>query len=842
MTDRMLKPLVTVFLSALLLLQGAVCLAGTVKVGIRDARKTLEFSSLQGEATGALVDLWRLWGQENGYNLQFVVIPGEETMAWLRNGQIDVVANALPGDELVYSAPYFTQDFYLFTFKKHYLDSLTSFPARVGVLAIDEPFLPVDLLEHIQLRRYQNHQEMLEGMHSGVVNFMVANDISLNHAGIEYDLLLLNYPETPVYSHPIRAGTLAENRSLIEAFDSGFKKIRVEDIAAIKGRWMPSTIGFRLPWSFLGLALVVLLSSVLIVVVWVMNRKLEQKVAGQTRELEGQKRELEQDIERRKVLEGELQQAKTQADAATEAKSNFLANMTHELRTPLIGVLGMNELLLNTALNERQRALAVTVERSGETLLSLVSDILDFSKIESGHLSLNLTTVNFADIIEETTLLLAQKAAEKGLVLVCEVAPEACWQVLADPLRLRQILLNLISNAVKFTPQGEVSVRLGMSPVGADKGCFTLEVEDTGVGIKPEDQATIFAPFVQIDSTSTRAFGGTGLGLTIVSQLVKAMGGELGVESLHGQGSRFHVTTTLPLLAYCKPESFFIRHGRVLLQDYHTRRREALERKLTFLGFEVATAASVEQALQNLLNDHAKGDFFDLVLIPTAARVSTGEPLYEKIRQEKVLQSLPLIGLCSCLSMLNEDYPDDLALLEEPVTWGNLLAALKGCAGEPKQIPAATTGGVAMKFRKADSREVCEDTVLPGSRILVADDYAVTRDLVRHFLAADGLVIDEATSGKEVLALTANTQYDLILMDCNMPEMSGMEATRILRKQGHLAPIVALTAHVDRRIYEECRAAGMNDYLPKPFRGNELRAKVERWLVADQVDLSAGST
>ena len=421
--------------------------------------------------------------------------------------------------------------------------------------------------------------------------------------------------------------------------------------------------------------------------------ELECQVAVQTEELQRQKQvlelaleELEADIRHRQQVEVELIQTKEAAEAANRAKANFLANMTHELRTPLIGVLGMNELLLDTPLDEGQRKLADTVRRSGEVLLAMVSDILDFSKIDSGHLRLCPVAADFAGIVEETVQLLEGPAAEKGLALSCRIAPEARQQVLADPLRLRQILLNLVSNAVKFTARGEVVVRLDRTTKeGADR--YLLEIADTGIGMEPADLERIFAPFVQIDSTATRAFGGTGLGLAIVRQLVGLMGGELGVESQPGKGSRFRVS--LPLSA------------------------------------------------------------------------------------------APPVG-----------------------------AEAFGDAGETP-APLCLSG---------------------SERILVADDYAVTRELVRQLLAIEGLTIDEAASGREVLTLVAANDYGLILMDCNMPELDGMETTRRLRQQGCLTPIVALTAHVDSRIYQECQEAGMNDHLPKPFRRRELQAMVDKWL------------
>ncbi|MDT8444789.1 MAG: ATP-binding protein [Desulfuromonadales bacterium] len=835
---RMRKAFCLVGLFLCLVLQVTDCAAEMLKVGIRADRRPLEFATSQGGAAGVLVDLWTYWGEQNGVDVSFVVNGDEEIGQLLQSGQIDIIANARPGGELVYSAPYFTYDYFLFSEKNRYLESPQSLLIKVGLLAVDEPFLDEALLNFSRIQSYQNYQELLEDMHVGVIDFMLSNDLNLNFSVIsDIELFRLNYPKHPFYNYPVRAAALGAKLALIETFDKGMRQIPPQELTAIKSRWIQSTVGYRLPWSLIGFAMIVFIASSLMLVAWIMKLKLEQQVAEQTLVLEAQKQALEQDIERRKLLEQELKQAKLLAVAATDAKSNFLANMTHELRTPLIGVLGMNELLMTTSLSERQKALTITVQRSGEVLLSLVSDILDFSKIESEKLTLETVPADLSHIVEETVLLLAGMAAEKNVALVCQVAPDACWEVSADPLRLRQVLLNLISNAVKFTEQGEIVVRLAMTSRDDHAGFFTIEVEDTGIGMNTEDHNRIFAPFVQIDSAATRTFGGTGLGLAIVRQLVDLMGGSLTLESRVGEGSLFRVQLALPLLARLEPQFAEKFHGcRVLVQGSNRRALAALEEKLTFLHAHVVAVETAGDAWLQLINGQLQGAPFALAMISPTAKVADEGLLYDKISHEQRLAGLQMIILCSSMSMLKERRLPELPLLEEPVTWSHLITALGNAFQENRRPLEKQLEPLSVSSQERVAQGA-SDT--PCGRILVVDDYAVTRELIRNFLEPCGLVIDEASSGLEALGMLANERYGLVLMDCNMPGMGGMEAAHLLRQQGCLVPIVAMTAHVDSRIHEECLTAGMDGCLLKPFRRNNLEAIVNKWLNAEARKSSA---
>lgn len=699
----------------LFLLTSLLCLvlalpgyATVLKVGIREDTQTLEYFSTEGAASGVLSDLWHDWAQKSGHTIEFVPLGDRAPQRLLEDGTIDILANAPPGMQAAYSLPYTVQPYFFFTRRGGQLSSLTELPIKIGVLASDAPFLMPVLKNRGQTAVYQGHSEMLKDLQQGQISVMATNDIALNFAIPTTALLGLNYPEKPFYTHPVRAATLENGRWALNEFSTSVKTMSKAHRSSLEAKWRPSTFGFRLPWPLIGGAIIVLVASTLILFFWLMNSRLEQQVKTQTLKIEQQKRDLELDIERRKNLETELKAAKSRADAAAEEKSRFLATMTHELRTPLVGVLGMNELLQKTELTQHQRSLLDTVQGSGETLLDLVNDLLDFSKLDTSNLNLRLEPFNLPELVSKTIDVLREQAIGKNLALNCQIAPDARWKVLGDPLRLRQVLLNLLSNAVKFTLQGEVNVSLELLERSPQEGLFSLGVKDTGIGMPADVRDVIFTPFVQAENGSTTAAGGTGLGLAIVKQLVGLMSGTIELETQPGVGSLFLVKLRLPLVD------------------------------------QVSDSPAIAQC-------------------PDVGPTSEGHE-HENTQQPR------------------------------------------------QQIPP----------------------VISTQRILVVDDYPVTRQLVKHSLAECDLQIDEADNGNQVLELTESVTYGLILMDRSMPQLDGLETTRRLRARGYSAPIVALTAHSDNETIKACLEAGMDDFLPKPFRQKQLFKTLSDWLESDE--------
>jgi len=567
-----------------------------------------------------------------------------------------------------------------------------------------------------------------------------------------------------------------------------------------------------------------LYAAVILLLLWLGWRSQQSKYQ---REAEYSRR-LEQDVAMRTE---QLEERNNELQVASSAKSDFLARMSHEIRTPMNGMLGMTQLLMGTDLDDKQYRFAQTVKRSAESLLEIINDVLDFSKIEAGRLELDSVEFDVSELVDETVELFSGAAAEKGLELMCATPAGRTVAAVGDPLRVKQILVNLLGNALKFTEEGEIVVRFQLLEEDSQRIQMRFEVSDTGIGVQPEHLALIFDSFSQEDGSTARRFGGTGLGLAICKQLIGMMGGEIGVDSEPGKGSCFWFTLSFDNAGpawFSRNVSHRLANLNVLLVDDNATNSEIVTEYLAALGVNTDTASSGQSALQ-MLQTAAMSSPFDLVVLDSDVGDMSGLALSEKIKSRFIQPNVKVLLMNPAAVDLDEDQWQRAGIddcLPKPIQQSKLFESLL-------VLTAATGTFTAPKL----SRELLMDQNEPlNGRVLLVEDNPVNQAVAIGMLEELGCDTVVAANGQEALERVTQEEFDAILMDCEMPVMDGFSATAAIRNLASdrkNIPIIALTANAIAGDRERCIAAGMQDYVSKPISLDKLHQALEKWLAVD---------